>query len=57
MRQLKTQPSNKRRREQEQAERDLDQELQQYQQTYDRDRDITQKIPLVSMYNLVHGEQ
>lgn len=33
------------------------QELQQYQQAYGNDHDITKKIPFVSMYNLIHGEQ
>jgi hypothetical protein len=50
----KTKPSGRQQREREQAKRDLDQELQQYQQAYDRDHDITQKIPVISMYNLIH---
>ena len=52
-----TKPSGKQQRERKQAERDLNQELQQYQQAYGNDHDITKKIPFVSMYNLIHGEQ
>jgi hypothetical protein len=44
----KPQPSDRVKQEQKQSKDDLELEVQQYQQTYDRERSITQKIPIVS---------
>ena len=57
MRQLKTPTSDRNKRMQKQDKKDLEQEWQQCQQSYDRERSTTQEIPAVSMYNLVQGDR
>ena len=51
----KTKITSKQQREQKQAKQELERERQHYQRTYAKDRAITQEIPVISMYNLVHG--
>ena len=51
----KTKITSKQQREQKQAKQELERERQYYQRTYAKDRAITQEIPVIPMYNLIHG--
>ena len=51
----KTKPTEKQQREQKQAKQELERERQHYRSMYAKDRAITQEIPVIPMYNLVHG--
>ena len=51
----KTKITSKQQREQKQAKQELERERQYYQRSYAKDRAITQEIPVIPMYNLVHG--
>ena len=50
----KTKITSKQQREQKQAKQELERERQHYQRTYAKDRAITQEIPVIPMYNLIH---
>ena len=50
----KTKPTGKQQREQKQARQELERERQHYRTMYAKDRAITQEIPVIPMYNLIH---
>ena len=51
----KTKITSKQQREQKQAKQELERERLHYRSMYAKDRAITQEIPVIPMYNLVHG--
>ena len=50
----KTKLTGKRQLEQKQAKQELERERQHYRTMYAKDRAITQEIPVIPMYNLIH---